>query len=107
MAQQTILEGSTFCICDDRGDIAGDTSGLILDPDLDSYYLMNVVIFQGPELSEMLAQARGIRVLTSFHWMLFVPGLAIFVTVLAFNFFGDGLRDALDPRAQAARGSSD
>lgn len=46
----------------------------------------------------MLAQARGIRVLTSFHWMLFVPGLAIFVTVLAFNFFGDGLRDALDPR---------
>ena len=46
----------------------------------------------------MLAQARSIRVLTSFHWMLFVPGMAIFITVLAFNFFGDGLRDALDPR---------
>jgi len=29
-----------------------------------------------------------------------VPGLAIFVTVLAFNLFGDGLRDALDPRAR-------
>jgi ABC-type dipeptide/oligopeptide/nickel transport system permease subunit len=28
-----------------------------------------------------------------------VPGLAIFVTVLAFNLFGDGLRDALDPKA--------
>ena len=28
--------------------------------------------------------------------MLF-PGLAIFITVLAFNLFGDGLRDALDP----------
>lgn len=27
-----------------------------------------------------------------------VPGLAIFITVLAFNLFGDGLRDALDPR---------
>jgi glycogen debranching enzyme len=27
----TILEGSTFCICDDRGDIAGDTSGLYAD----------------------------------------------------------------------------
>ena len=27
-----------------------------------------------------------------------VPGLAIFVTVLAFNLFGDGLRDALDPK---------
>ena len=25
------------------------------------------------------------------------PGLAIFITVLAFNLFGDGLRDALDP----------
>jgi peptide/nickel transport system permease protein len=33
------------------------------------------------------------------HYMLF-PGLAIFVTVLAFNLFGDGLRDALDPRSQ-------
>ncbi|MCE7009415.1 ABC transporter permease [Kibdelosporangium philippinense] len=29
-----------------------------------------------------------------------VPGLAIFVTVMAFNLFGDGLRDALDPRAR-------
>ncbi|SCL33515.1 peptide/nickel transport system permease protein [Micromonospora rhizosphaerae] len=30
---------------------------------------------------------------------MFVPGMAIFLTVLAFNLFGDGLRDALDPRA--------
>lgn len=28
-----------------------------------------------------------------------VPGLALFITVLAFNLFGDGMRDALDPRA--------
>jgi ABC-type dipeptide/oligopeptide/nickel transport system permease subunit len=27
-----------------------------------------------------------------------VPGMAIFITVLAFNLFGDGLRDAFDPR---------
>ena len=27
-----------------------------------------------------------------------IPGLAIFITVLAFNLFGDGLRDALDPK---------
>ena len=33
------------------------------------------------------------------HFMLW-PGLAIFVTVLAFNLFGDGLRDALDPRSR-------
>ena len=31
------------------------------------------------------------------HWALF-PGAAIFVTVLAINFIGDGLRDTLDPR---------
>lgn len=31
---------------------------------------------------------------------MFVPGLAIFITVLAFNLFGDGLRDALDPRSK-------
>ena len=28
-----------------------------------------------------------------------MPGLAIFITVLAFNLFGDGLRDALDPKS--------
>jgi peptide/nickel transport system permease protein len=31
-------------------------------------------------------------------WISIFPGLAIFITVLAFNMFGDGLRDALDPR---------
>ncbi|MDP2983909.1 MAG: ABC transporter permease [Candidatus Latescibacter sp.] len=45
----------------------------------------------------MLKQAQSIRVLTSFSWIL-APGYAIFLTVLAFNFLGDGLRDALDPR---------
>jgi len=38
---------------------AADTSNLTLDPDMDSYYLMNVLVFQGPELTEALAQARG------------------------------------------------
>ncbi len=33
----------------------------------------------------------------------FYPGLLIFVTVIAFNFIGDGLQDALDPRAQDQR----
>jgi peptide/nickel transport system permease protein len=46
----------------------------------------------------MLNQARSIRALTTFPWLLLVPGTAIFVTVMAFNFLGDGLRDALDPR---------
>lgn len=33
-----------------------------------------------------------------YPYQLFFPALAISVTILAFNFFGDGLRDALDPR---------
>ena len=31
-------------------------------------------------------------------WKAFYPGAMIFITTLAFNYFGDGLRDALDPR---------
>jgi dipeptide transport system permease protein len=31
-------------------------------------------------------------------WLLAFPGLAILITVLSFNLFGDGLRDALDPK---------
>ena len=50
----------------------------------------------------MLNQARSIRALTSFPWLLYVPGTAIFLTVMAFNFLGDGLRDALDPRRVSA-----
>ncbi len=37
-------------------------------------------------------------------WLVLFPGLAITITVLAFNLFGDGIRDALDPRL---RGSTD
>jgi peptide/nickel transport system permease protein len=36
-----------------------------------------------------------------FWWLATFPGMAIFTSVLAFNFLGDGLRDALDPQAQA------
>jgi len=50
----------------------------------------------------MLNAARSERVLTSFPWMLLAPGVAILLTVMAFNFFGDGLRDALDPRKSPA-----
>jgi peptide/nickel transport system permease protein len=39
------------------------------------------------------------RFLIQAPWMAIFPGLAIFVTVLAFNLLGDGLRDALDPKS--------
>ncbi|MEV0587808.1 ABC transporter permease [Nonomuraea sp. NPDC050310] len=44
----------------------------------------------------MLADA--VRRYNMWHFMFF-PGMAIFITVLAFNLFGDGLRDALDPKS--------
>ncbi|HVL26436.1 MAG TPA: ABC transporter permease [Thermomicrobiales bacterium] len=36
-------------------------------------------------------------------WLVGIPGLAIFVVVLAFNLFGEGLRDFLDPRRRTTR----
>lgn len=45
----------------------------------------------------MLSTAQSIRVLQQFTWLL-SPGFFLFLTVLAYNFLGDGLRDALDPR---------
>ena len=39
----------------------------------------------------------GVNSLRSYPWQLLFPGTAICVAMLAFNFFGDGLRDALDP----------
>ena len=50
-----------------------------------------------PSWGSMLNTAQ--RFLTQAPWMAVFPGLAIFVTVLAFNLLGDGLRDALDPKS--------
>lgn len=49
-----------------------------------------------PEWGAMLSQGRS-YLATAPH-MVYLPGLVIFVTVLAFNLFGDGLRDTLDPK---------
>jgi peptide/nickel transport system permease protein len=51
-----------------------------------------------PSWGSMLNAAQ--RFLTNAPWMAVWPGLAIFITVLSFNLFGDGLRDALDPRSK-------
>jgi len=42
--------------------------------------------------------AEGARYLPDLWWLAIFPGLAILVTVLGINLFGDGLRDTLDPR---------
>ncbi|MGC9395453.1 MAG: ABC transporter permease [Anaerolineae bacterium] len=49
-----------------------------------------------PEWGSMLGSERN-QVFTAPH-LVFYPGLAIMITVLAFNLLGDGLRDTLDPR---------
>jgi dipeptide transport system permease protein len=49
-----------------------------------------------PEWGTMLADAR--EFILRAWWVVTFPGLAILITVLAFNLMGDGLRDALDPR---------
>lgn len=48
----------------------------------------------------LLAQAQNIEALTQFPWLL-IPGLAIVLAILAYNFLGDGIRDALDPRQRS------
>ncbi|MDV3128013.1 ABC transporter permease [Mycobacterium sp. 21AC1] len=49
-----------------------------------------------PSLGRMIFDAQGFVTLA--WWMAVFPGVAIFVSVLAFNLFGDGLRDVLDPK---------
>lgn len=52
-----------------------------------------------PEWGTMLGDAKA-YILSMPHMIIF-PGIAISITVLAFNLFGDGLRDALDPKARS------
>ena len=52
-----------------------------------------------PSWGNMIVEGR--QFLASAWWVATFPGAAIFVTVLGFNLFGDGLRDALDPRLRA------
>jgi peptide/nickel transport system permease protein len=49
-----------------------------------------------PSWGQMLSDA--VNIYQADPTYMVVPGLAIFITVLAFNLFGDGLRDALDPK---------
>jgi len=49
-----------------------------------------------PEWGAMLSDS--LQFITTASWMIFYPGLAIFLTVLGFNLMGDGLMDVLDPK---------
>jgi peptide/nickel transport system permease protein len=71
------------------------------------YYILGEVTLsflgvgiQEPQASwgNMLTAAQNTEYLVHYPWLL-APGAAIFVTVLAFNFLGDGLRDAVDAKS--------
>jgi ABC-type dipeptide/oligopeptide/nickel transport system permease subunit len=52
----------------------------------------------------MLNDAQNLTIVETMPWLWLPPGIAVAVTVLAVNFVGDGLRDAVDPRQQTAAG---
>ena len=58
------------------------------------------VQFPTPTWGNMMNSAQSLHVLQFQPWLWLPPGIAIGTTVLAVNFLGDGLRDALDPRTK-------
>ncbi len=68
---------------------------IILEASL-SYLGLGVTI-PTPSWGNMLQDGQR-ELIRGAWWQTFFPGMAIFLTVLAFNLMGDGLRDALDPR---------
>lgn len=75
----------------------GVASAIILEAGL-SFLGLGVRI-PTPSWGGMINEAQSPSVLIDLPWLWLAPGIAIALTVLAVNFIGDGLRDALDPRS--------
>ncbi len=73
-------------------------SGAILSEAALSYLGLGVVPPQA-SWGNLLQQAQSYTVLSSMPWLWLSPGVAIMLTSLSIIFIGDGLRDALDPKA--------
>lgn len=54
---------------------------------------------QPPQSSWGLLISYGVETMEEYPWLLIFPGLALTITLFSLNFLGDGLRDALDPKA--------
>ena len=54
---------------------------------------------QPPQSSWGLLISYGVETMEEYPWLIFFPGLFLSITLFSLNFLGDGLRDALDPRA--------
>jgi ABC-type dipeptide/oligopeptide/nickel transport system permease subunit len=74
---------------------SGHFGGTILVETSLSYLGMGVPV-PTPSWGNMISDGR--QYLSSAPWVVIAPGIALMITVLAFNFVGDGLRDALDPK---------
>ena len=59
---------------------------------------------QPPAASWGTLVSDGARLLALFPWLVIFPGIALSLTLLSFNFLGDGLRDALDPQDRSEVG---
>ena len=79
----------------------GVASAIILEAGL-SFLGLGVKV-PVPSWGEMINAAQSPTVLIDTPWLWISPGIAIALTVLSVNFIGDGLRDALDPRAVRRR----
>jgi peptide/nickel transport system permease protein len=66
-----------------RGETALSFLGLGLRPPITSWGIL-------------ADEARGVEIIALYPWLLW-PMVPVFLVVLAFNFLGDGLRDAVDP----------
>lgn len=53
-----------------------------------------------PTWGNILNASKSLDVIANYWWLWVIPGVALSVFVLAVNFFGDGLRDVLDPKQQ-------
>lgn len=59
-------------------------------------YLGQGIMQPTPSWGNMIADGRNY--LAAYPWVCLVPGVALMITILGFNFLGDGLRDVLDPK---------
>ncbi len=75
--------------------------GVILTESFISFLGLGI---QEPMTSWGVLVADGAREMETAPWLLLFPGLFLAATLLAFNFLGDALRDALDPRLEARQG---
>jgi glycogen debranching enzyme len=96
----TILEGSTFCICDERGDIAGESSGFFID---DTRYLSRYVVTLNGDRPLLLSSDRVEYYSAAFYLRNPLAGglPQDAISVVRERFVGDGMQDRLALRNES------